>query len=316
MKALVTGATGFIGSQLTKTLENNGYSLRILSRNNTTNHDTVICDLGSEEIPESALDAIDIVFHLAGYSHDLVSNPIKDKIYFDVNVKATVDLINIAAKKKVRKFIYISSVKAGGIIDKSNSMTENDQGTPNDIYGATKREAEIELLRIGKNHDIDVSILRPALVYGVKMKGNLAIMMNSIKSGWFPPLPETHNKRSMICINDLIDAILLIASDKRANGRMYIVTDGCHYSSRDIYKAMCQAIGKNTPIWTTPKFVFSLLAWIGDIVKYIPFNSHRYNKIFGNECYSSVELHKLGFTPKYDLFSYLKKYGKSVVENN
>ena len=81
---------------------------------------------------------------------------------------------------------------------------------------------------------------------------------------------------------------------------------------------MCQvATGKNIPIWvTTPKFVFFLLAWIGDIVKFIPFNSHRYNKIFGNECYSSVELHKLGFTPKYDLFSYLKKYGKSVVENN
>ena len=311
MKALVTGTTGFIGSQLVKTLENNGYSLRVLSRNDNSDYDKVICDFGSERIPESALDSIDIVFHLAGYTHDLVSDPIKDKIYYDVNVKATVDLIKIAVKKRVRKFIYISSVKAGGMLDKSRCMTENDQGTPNDIYGATKREAEIELLRIGKNHDIDVSILRPALVYGVKMKGNLAIMMNGIKSGWFPPLPETHNKRSMISINDLIDAILLIASDKRANGRVYIATDGCYYSSRDIYKAMCQATGKNIPIWTTPKFVFSLLAWIGDIVKYIPFNSHRYNKIFGNECYSSVELHKLGFTPKYDLFSYLKKYGEA-----
>ena len=311
MKALVTGTTGFIGSQLVKTLENNGYSLRVLSRNDNSDYDKVICDFGSERIPESALDSIDIVFHLAGYTHDLVSDPIKDKIYYDVNVKATVDLIKIAVKKRVRKFIYISSVKAGGMLDKSRCMTENDQGTPNDIYGVTKREAEIELLRIGKNHDIDVSILRPALVYGVKMKGNLAIMMNGIKSGWFPPLPETHNKRSMISINDLIDAILLIASDKRANGRVYIATDGCYYSSRDIYKAMCQATGKNIPIWTTPKFVFSLLAWIGDIVKYIPFNSHRYKKIFGNECYYSVELHKLGFTPKYDLFSYLKKYGEA-----
>ena len=316
MKALVTGATGFIGSQLTKTLENNGYSLRILSRNNTTNHDTVICDLGSEEIPESALDAIDIVFHLAGYSHDLVSNPIKDKIYFDVNVKATVDLINIAAKKKVRKFIYISSVKAGGIIDKSNSMTEDDQGIPNDIYGATKRQAEIEVLRMGKTHDINVSILRPALVYGVRMKGNLAIMFNGIKSGWFPPLPETFNKRSMICINDLIDAILLIASDGRTNGRIYIATDGHQYSSRDIYKAMCLATGKNIPIWVTPKSVFSFLARIGDNVKYIPFNSYRYKKIFGDECYSSVELYNLGFKPKYDLFSFLKKNSKRVLENN
>ena len=316
MKALVTGATGFIGSQLTRTLENNDYSLRILSRNNHSDYDTVICDLSSEEIPESALDSIDIVFHLAGYSHDLVSNPIKDKIYYDVNVKATVDLINIAAKKKVRKFIYISSVKAGGMFDKSSSMTEKDQGTPIDIYGATKREAEIEVLKIGKTHDMHVSILRPALVYGVKMKGNLAIMFNGIKSGWFPPLPETFNKRSMICISDLIDAILLIASDKRTNGRIYIATDGHQYSSRDIYKAICLATGKNIPIWVTPKSVFSFLARIGDYVKYIPFNSHRYKKIFGNECYSSVELYNLGFKPKYDLFSFLKKYSKSIAEIN
>jgi len=316
MKALVTGATGFIGSQLIKTLENNGYSMRIISRNNNADYDTVICDLGNEQIPESALDSIDIVFHLAGHSHDLVSNPIKDKIYYDVNVKATVNLIKIAAKKRVSKFIYISSVKAGGMIEKSSCMTENDQETPNDIYGATKREAEIEILRIGKSNNMHVSIIRPALVYGIKMKGNLAIMLNGIKNGWFPPLPETHNKRSMICINDLIDAILLIASDKRTNGKVYIATDGYHYSSRNIYEAMYQAIGKNVPIWTIPKFVFLFISWIGDTVKYIPFNSHRYKKIFGNECYSSVELHKLGFTPKYDLFLYLKNNGKSVVENN
>ena len=67
MKALVTGATGFIGSQLIKTLENNGYSLRVISRNNNPDYDTVICDLGSEQVPESAFDSIDIVFHLAGY---------------------------------------------------------------------------------------------------------------------------------------------------------------------------------------------------------------------------------------------------------
>ena len=284
--------------------------------NENENSEQYICELGVNQVSEDVFEDVDTVFHLVGVTHDFNKTSLTDNIYYDVNVKATVDLIKIAAKKGVRKFIYISSVKAGGMLDKSRCMTENDQGTPNDIYGTTKREAEIEVLKMGETRDIEVSILRPALVYGVKMKGNLAIMFNGIKSGWFPPLPETFNKRSMICINDLIDAILLIASDKRANGRVYIATDGYHYSSRDIYKAMCQAIGKNIPIWAIPKFVFSLLAWIVDIVKYIPFNSHRYKKIFGNECYSSVELHNLGFKPKYDLFSYLKKYSKRITENN
>ena len=78
MKALVTGGNGFIGSQLLKTLASNGYSLRILARKSNTNYETVVCNLENEVIPESALDSIDIVFHLAGYAHDLANTTNKE----------------------------------------------------------------------------------------------------------------------------------------------------------------------------------------------------------------------------------------------
>jgi UDP-glucose 4-epimerase len=310
MKALVTGATGFIGLKLIKNLEDCGYSIRILSRNNNLDYDTVICDLQNEKIPESALDSIDVIFHLAGHTLDLASDSIQEKIYYDVNVGGTVKLIKIAVKKKVRKFIYVSSVKAGGVIDENKCISESDQSTPNDIYGITKREAEIEVLRMSEQYDIHVSIIRPALVYGEKMKGNLANMFNGIKSGWFPPLPEVYNKRSMIHISDLISAMLLIARDSRTNGQIYIATDGYQYSSRSIYKAICSATGKKIPAWIVPKSIFYILAKIGDVVKFFPFNSYKYKKIFGNEYYSSEKLNNLGFSPKYNLFTYLERYDK------
>lgn len=77
-------------------------------------------------------------------------------------------------------------------------VSENDQGDPEEAYGKTKREAELKLLKIGKESGMHVSIIRPSLVYGSNAKGNLQLMLSGIKKGCFPPLPETGNKRSMI----------------------------------------------------------------------------------------------------------------------
>ena len=161
---------------------------------------------------------------------------------------------------------------------------------------------------MGKDYGIDVSIIRPALVYGINMKGNLAFMVNSIKSGWFPPLPETYNKRSMISVIDLVTAIILITENKKTDQNIYIATDGYQYSSRGIFDAICLVNGKKIPNWAVPKFVFLMLARVGDVIKFLPFNSHKYQKLFGSESYSSVKLNKLGFSPEYNFISYFQQY--------
>ena len=107
-------------------------------------------------------------------------------------------------------------------------MTEEDQGEPEGIYGKTKREAELKLLEIGRQSDMQVMIVRPSLVSGPGVKGNLALMQRGIEQGWFPPLPETGNRRSMIHVVDLVEALLLVAKDRRANGGIFTATDGCH----------------------------------------------------------------------------------------
>ena len=295
MKALVTGATGFIGLKLIKSLEDCGYSIRILSRNNNLDYDTAICDLQNEKIPESALDSVDVIFHLAGHAHDLASDSIQEKIYYDVNLGGTVKLIKIAVQKKVRKFIYVSSVKAGGVPGFGVCASENDQGEPEGIYGKTKREAELKLLKIGEESDIYLSIIRPSLVYGPNVKGNLQLMLSGIKKGWFLPLPETNNKISMIHVHDLVRAILLVADDNRANGEIFIATDGTPYSSREIYNFMCSALGKPNPKWSVPKSFFDMASLINPRIRY------KLNKLLGDKCYSSAKLEALGFKAKKSL---------------
>ena len=286
MNYLITGATGFIGQRLIANINGN---IRVLSRNKYLNYDTVVCDFEKDLIPDSTLFGVDIVFHLAGIAHDVNYKAKAQDIYQKVNVDATIRLAELAVKSNVRRFVFVSSVKAGGGGASDRCATEIDQGIPEGVYGETKREAELELLKLGKESGMHVAIIRPSLVYGLNVKGNLQLMLSGIKKGWFPPLPETGNKRSMIHVDDLVRAILLVADDDRANGEIFIATDGTPHSSRYIYNAMCSALDKSIPKWSVPKILFDMASLVNPRIRY------KLNKLLGDECYSSAKLEALGF---------------------
>jgi len=289
IKYLVTGSTGFVGSRLLGLLKTIESDVRLLARSKVDNYETAVCNLRKDRIPKHALESIDTVFHLAGFAHDM-QDPSKVKnLYHTVNVEATVELAKLAAESGVKRFVFVSSVKAGGLPLSEHCASEGDQNDPEGVYGKTKREAELKLLKIGKESDMHVSIIRPSLVYGPNAKGNLQLMLSGVKKGWFPPLPETGNKRSMIHVDDLVLAILLVANDDRANGEIFIATDGVPYSSREIYNAMCSALDKSIPKWSIPKFLFDMASLINPRIKY------KLNKLLGDECYSSTKLEALGF---------------------
>jgi UDP-glucose 4-epimerase len=288
-RIFITGAFGFIGGRLLNAIDS---QIRILSRIERSNYDTVVCDFEKENIPKSALKSIDTVFHIAGFAHDMRNTSEIADLYHRVNVNATVQLAELAVKSNVKRFVFVSSVKAGGKPDFEVCASESDQGDPEGVYGKTKREAELKLLEIGKESGMHVSIIRPSLVYGLSVKGNLQLMLSGIKKGWFPPLPETGNKRSMIHVDDLVRAILLVADDDRANGEIFIATDGIPHSSREIYNAMCNVLGKSIPKWSIPKSLFDMASLINPRIKY------KLNKLLGDECYSSAKLEVLGFKAK------------------
>ena len=289
MTSFVTGATGFIGQRLLVGLEANGEGVRILSRNPHPDYETVVCDLQFEAIPEDGLDGVDTVFHLAGFTHDLRDASKLEHLYRALNVDATVRLTELAVRSGVKQFVFVSSVKAGGY--------DEEQGSPDGVYGQTKREAELKLLDIGRQSEMLFSIVRPSLVYGAGVKGNLALMRRRIEQGWFPPIPETENRRSMIHVDDLVRALLLTAENKRANGEIFIVTDGVPHSSREIYDAICQSVGKTVPQWSVPKIVFEGLSLLSPRIRY------KVDKLLGDEFYSSAKLEGLGFRAEKSLLN-------------
>ncbi len=287
--SLVTGATGFIGQRLICALDG---KVKILSRKQQPCHDTIVCDLSKEFILNGDLDDISTIYYLAGIAHDTRGgNRHKDR-YQRVNVDSMVKLANIAAKLGVKKFIYISSVKAGGSSSNGKCIDEMSEYEPKDIYGRSKREDELKLLKIGAEYDMNISIIRPSLVYGPGLKGNLKLMFKGVRQGWFPPLPNVKNKRSMIHVDDLVRAILFITKNKYTNGEIYIVTDGKAHSSREIYESICTAAERKVPQWSVPVFVFDFIS------KITPGLKHKINKLLGEECYSSAKLEALGFKAK------------------
>ena len=292
MTTLITGATGFIGRRLISAVDG---EIRVLSRAAHSDLETVICDLQSSVISDNTLDNIDTVFHLAGFAHDMRDPSKIVDLYYKVNVSATVQLAELAVKSGVKRFVFVSSIKAGGISTPKKCINENDQIDPEGIYGKTKREAELRLLKIGKESGMHISIIRPSLVYGPDVKGNLKSMLLGVEKGWFPPLPETGNKRSMIHVDDLVRAILLVAGDDRANGEIFIATDGAPHSSREIYNAMCTVLDKSIPKWSMPKTLFDIASLVSSQIKY------KINKLLGDECYSSAKLEALGFKAKKSL---------------
>lgn len=297
-RILLTGATGFIGCRLLNLLEASKREIHVLSRQPHSDYETIVCDLGKEQVPSSALDSIDTVFHLAGYAHDLRDSSEVENLYRAVNVDATVQLAELAVRNGVKHFIFVSSVKAGGSAIACQCMTEENQGEPEEIYGKTKREAELKLLEIGRQSDIHITIVRPSLVYGPRVKGNLRKMLSGIEKGWFPPLPEVENRRSMIHVDDLVRALLLVAEDERANGEIFIATDGVPYSSREVYEAICQTVGKIVPAWSVPKFLFEWLSSMSPRIRY------KVDKLFGDEYYSSEKLEGLGFKAEHTLLDW------------
>jgi UDP-glucose 4-epimerase len=291
-KVLVTGATGFIGLRLLELLKKNDCNVRILSRNPYPGYESILCDFEKEKISPSALESVDTIFHIAGFAHDFRNNSKVESIYQKVNVNATIQLAKLAIKNDVKRFVFLSSVKAGGKPFSAKCMIESDQFEPESIYGKSKREAEIKLLELTCDSDMHVVIVRPALVYGPGMKGNLKLMLSGIKKGWFPPLPDIDNQRSMIHVDDLVQALMIVAQDKRANGEIFIATDGKPYSSREIYVSMCNVLGKPVPKWHIPVLLFDIAAKLNIKIRY------KINKLLENEWYSSEKLESIGFKAK------------------
>ena len=302
---LVTGAAGFIGRRLCRRLQQEGSRVRVLLRSEADGpwDETQCCTLGTDRVSADVLAGVDTVYHLAGVVHAMATIDVDPSQYYAVNTAASEELAKQGAAAGVRQFIYFSSVKA--VADPGNEcVDESWQRPPNDPYGQSKLEAEQRLFAIGSESGMQVTVLRPALVYGPAVKGNLWRMLQAIDKGRFPPLPDTGNQRSMVCVDDLVDAARLAADSPQADGQVYIVSDGAHYSTRQMSDWMHEALGRKVPGWSIPVFVLRAGALLGDVTERVsgrplPLNPGVLQRLLGSACYRSDKIQQeLGWRPR------------------
>jgi len=304
---LVTGATGFIGYHLCAALLKKGVRLRVLGRRQPDIDAEFYCWSLMEPLSATSLTGVDTVFHLAGKAHAISETQQDEKEYFQINSEGTLKLLEAARASEVKTFVYFSSVKAvGGVAGAMDESVNIEADTP---YGRSKLAAEKLVLEGGYvPHPV---VIRPSMVYGNTEKGNLPRMIRAVAAGRFPPLPVTGARRSMLHVDDVVQAALLAAEKPEAVGQTYIVTDEQMYSTRQIYDWICGALGRKSPNWSVPMSVLKLLGSLGDVIgrvrgRRFMFDSDALESLMGSACYSSEKIaRELGYKPNRDLQSAL-----------
>lgn len=268
---LVTGASGFVGLRLCKRLADEGCTVRYAVRSSVRlaalpfpgMERCVIEDIGPATDWSKALYGIDTIVHLAARVHqmnDQKANPLAE--FRHVNVAGTERLAQMAAKAGVKRIVFTSSVKVHGE-EREILYCESDPLMPQDNYGISKMEAERILRQIEAKSGLEVAIVRPPLVYGPGVKANFLSMMKVIASGFPLPLASVANKRSMIYVGNLIDALSLCVRHPAAAGRTYLVSDGDDVSTPELIRRVSSALNKPARLYPFP---ISLLRLLGRLL--------------------------------------------------
>lgn len=294
---LVTGGRGFIGRHLVRSLRSDGGRVRVLTRAATLEPGEMAGDLNDLPALARACAGVDTVFHCAGYAHAFsVSGEDDSRLHWEINYEGARDVATAAAQAGVRHFVFLSSVKASG--DGGDDCIDETWPLPPDTaYGKAKRAAEQALIEIGAATGMGVTVLRPALVYGSGGRGNMERMGALVRRGLFPPLPETGNRRSMVHVSDLVDAMRRVAGEPRAAGRVYIVAHPQAPSGRALYDAMRAALDYPPRRWAVPRGSLQLAAdvgeWLGRVTgRRMPIDGEILSRLLGSACYSPARIER------------------------
>ena len=304
LRALVTGASGFIGRCLCRELTEQGWEVTALLRRRQAGpwRHVLECDLGRSEVDPRDLEGVDTIFHLAGKAHTRARNAAENAEYEAVHVHGTRSLLRAARQAGVHAVVLLSSVKAMG----EGGEEIWDEATPcfpQNPYGTTKLAAErIVLEELPLPCPV---VLRPALVYGAGSKGNLDLMIRAAGKGIFPAVAFPPNRRSMVHVEDVVQACLMVAASPAACGQVYVLTDGNEYSTAQMLAWIHEALGK-TPGPAIPYAMLKAAAALGDMVERLgipsPFNRDRLSKLAGSARYSNAKIcRELGFEPAWSL---------------
>lgn len=319
MRALVTGASGFIGSTLIEELGTLGFEVDALMRKSSSDanlrglrYRRVDGDLGDEESLRQAVRDVDYVFHLAGLTAARTRAE-----YFEHNAGGTARLARIVAEERpgLSRFVYVSSLSASGparAMDRPLTELESEQ--PVSAYGESKLAGEKALLQFKECYP--VSIVRPPMVYGPRDRG-VFVLVQSVARNLMPVLrgaSESGDKYySIIHVRDLVRGIVqsAVAPVSRVpSGEIFFLTGDQNPTYQEILTTIAEALGRDPLRIRVPRFAVTALATalsaVGTLTRRtFPLNLDKLNEIRSDYWLCSNEKAKamLGFVPEFDLAS-------------
>lgn len=276
MKILVTGASGFVGNALCRYLHARGFDVCGAVRSMHSSFSAsgigsvVVGNLDADTDWSSALPRVDCVVHCAARAH--VMNETEVDVlgaYRLVNVDGSQRLAEQAAALGVRRLVFLSSIKVNGEstdglphpFGARNDEGELDAPAPEGPYGVSKWEAEQALWAVSAQTGLDVVIVRPPLVYGPGVKGNLLRLLRWVALGVPLPLGAVQNQRSLVGLDNLVDLLGRCIDHPAAVGQTLLVSDGEDVSTPDLLRHMAAGLGRSANLLPVPKPLLRLAAY-------------------------------------------------------
>jgi nucleoside-diphosphate-sugar epimerase len=256
-RVLVTGATGFVGPALVEALVGGGHRVRVALRRDAPLlpgvEYTMTGGVGPATDWRPALLGVSAVVHLAARAHVMQSEADALGRFRAVNAAGTRHLAEAAAGVGVRRFVFLSSVKAmGESSPPGRALTEADAARPEDAYGISKREGEIALQEIAAARGMEAVILRAPLVYGPDVKGNFLRLMRLVDRGVPLPFGAVANRRSLVARANLASALKLALEHREAAGRIFLVSDGEDLSTPELIRRLARALARTARLLPVP----------------------------------------------------------------
>jgi len=308
MRVLVTGATGFVGEFLCPLLAKRGHQVTAAVRNipDTAIKGAVrtvaVGDIGPDTDWSRAVCDIDAIIHLAARTHvmnDRSADP--EALYHAVNVDGTMRLAQAAADHGVQRFVYLSSVKALAERSGVRALSESISPAPEDVYGRTKLKAEKALLDMVPGTGMRVTILRLPLIYGPGAKANLLSLIKACDRRLPLPLGLIKNKRSLIYLGNLADAMIRVLEADGLSGELFLVSDGDAISTPELVRRISRALGKSPRLIPIPVLILRLagvLTGKSDVI----------DRLTGSlEIDDSKIRQRLGWTPPFNMLQGLEQ---------
>ncbi|KIF82715.1 UDP-glucose 4-epimerase family protein [Noviherbaspirillum autotrophicum] len=255
---LVTGATGFVGKALCARLASANLPLVQAVRRARSGiaGEIAVGDLDAGTDWRVALAGCEAVVHLAARVHvmrDMAADPLAE--FRRINVEATLSLARQAADAGVRRFVMVSSAKVNGeSTDLGHPFTAHDIPAPQDAYAISKYEAEQGLRALAGKTGMEVVIVRPPLVYGPDVKANFATMLRWLARGIPLPLGSvTHNRRSLVSIDNLVDLLMTCLYHPSAAGQTFLASDDEDLSTAELLRRLSAALGRPSRLVPIPE---------------------------------------------------------------